>query len=114
MTNSPSDQPERPAQRRGRGAPGHRARQLEPGAVAERAVGVEEEAERPADQQPRQGVAHVDRLGVDQLDVQVQAEQRAQGPGQGQVVGLAEVGPAARIARAARATGGVGPWPRRS
>ena len=88
------DQADRPAERRRRRAPGDRPGQLEPGTVAERAVRVQEDPERAADQEPGQGVAHVDRLGVNQLDVKVKPEQRAQAAGQRQVVRLAQVGPA--------------------
>ena len=87
-------QAERAAQRRRRRAPGHGAGQLEPGTVAERTVGVQENPQRAADQEPGQGVANVNRLGLDQLDIQVKPEERTQAADKRQVVGLAQVGPA--------------------
>ncbi len=87
------DQSDRPTEGRGRCAPGHGASQLEPGPVAERTVGVQENAERSADQQPARASRTINRLGLNQLDVEIKPEQRPEGAGQRQVVGLAQVGP---------------------
>ena len=109
------DQADRSAQRRRRCSPGDGTRQLEPGTVAERAVRIQENPQRPADQEPGQGVADVDRLGLNQLDVEVKPEERAQAAGERQVVSLAQVGtaePDRRRATVTAATASVPEWAR--
>ena len=73
-----------------------------PGTVAKRTPGVQEEPDRPADDQARQGVANVNRFRLNQLDIKVQPEECTDSAGQGQVVGLAQAGPALGRGRAGK------------
>ncbi len=90
------DQADRPAEAPGDRAAAGVAGGAEPGAVAGRGGGVEAIAARPADRQAGPGVADPDAVGPDELDVEIEAEQGADGAGEGEVGGSLEVDRARR------------------